>query len=431
MLSTTSIAKASAYDKRDSEKKRLMAEFSEKSNILSKYIGAFPTPAGKYFADLYGGFDGVLPYVRADARKKKIRRAENIRTLITDNLMKKDAYYYPCLFFYSFAKEALIEKQCAFIIDLDNVTPVDLRILLANEIKDMKPTYIVNSGRGIHLVFIFDVPIDAYNWRKPILKEALTALKGFFRGENYNFDVDDTGTALCHSYRIVGTLSKLGQVATAYNVGAKWKAADLLKKLGIDPLRLDKKPQQPQRKRQEKAAADNVVSIENLRKLRRLYNYVKRRIIHDVTEGHRYSSLFALAIVGKKCNVMKSTVEQDIKNCIDLFNQKDNRHSMKSYEAQKAMKGYSDIARTVRSTTLEELIGLEFERKTKRNGRTQEDHLRIARASRNTKQAVDRESTMRKYLETNPSASLKELVEALGWGKATVVKYRKIVLGCK
>ena len=112
-----------------------------------------------------------------------------------------------------------------------------------------------------------------------------------------------------------------------------------------------------------------------------------------------------------------------------MFNQKEHTQRVRENEIEKALMGYSQKFVKVNSCTLEEYQGFSFHRKTKRNGLKQGEHLQIARAVKSARQKATREIQMRRYLQKCPDASLKQLVEALGWGKATVVKYRKLVQG--
>lgn len=409
----------------DSKAVRLRREYNEKSTILEKY-GKLTSPA-EYYADLYGSDgDEIMPYTVSN--EKSIRRAQNMDEVLQIAMFRNDIYTYSCSFFRGWPKEKLLKNVHAFVIDLDGVSPADLRVLLRREVKKLPPTYVVNSGQGIHLVYMFAVPVVGYTTRKKVLKQAIKALAGLFKVATYSYKVDPTAT-LVHPYRVVGSRTKLGQTAKAYKIGEKREVVELLRLLNIDTYLFEKhEKKQTTQTTQQKASYDSKVAALPTGRVR-FYDSTYERVRHEVDEGHRYLSLFALAIIAYKCRVPREQAEEDITDLVDLFNQKEHIKRVRENEIEKAMKGYSQKFVRVTSYTLEEYLGFAFHRSTKRNGRTRAAHLEWARSAKNAKSAIDRTEMMRRSLAANPEATLKELVETLGWGKATVVKYRKLVQG--
>ena len=215
----------------NSKAAQLRKEFNEKSVILEKY-GELTSPA-EYYADLYGSDgDEIMPYTVSN-ETPAIRRAQNIDEVLQIAMFRNDIYTYSCSFFGGWPKERLVNNVYAFVIDLDGVSPADLRVLLKREITKFPPSYIVNSGQGVHIVYMFTVPVAGYTKRKKVLKQAIKALAGLFKVKTYSYKVDPTAT-LVHPYRVVGSRTKLGQIAKAYKVGEKRGVVEMLKLLDID-----------------------------------------------------------------------------------------------------------------------------------------------------------------------------------------------------
>ena len=411
---------AQALEKRtkNSKAEELRREFNEKSAILEKH-GKLASPA-EYYEDMYGSYGNeIMPYTMSDATPA-IQRARNIDEVLQIAVFRNDIYTYSCSFFGGWPKERLVKDVYAFVIDLDCVSPADLRVLLKREIKKLPPTYVVNSGQGLHIVYMFKVPVACYTKRKKVLKQAIKALAGLFKVKTYSYKVDPTAT-LVHAYRVVGSRTKLGQTAKAYKVGEKREVVEML---NIDTYLFEK--HEKKQTTQRKASYNNDVAVLPTGRVR-FYDSTYERVRHEVDEGHRYLSLFALAIIAYKCRVPREQAEEDISDLVDLFNQKEHVKRVRENEIEKAMMGYSQKFVKVNSYTLEEYLGFAFHRSTKRNGLKQGEHLLIARAVKAAKQKATKEIQMKRYLQNNPGASLKKIEEDLGWSRRTIVKYRNLV----
>ena len=128
---------AQALEKRtkNSKAEELRREFNEKSAILEKH-GKLASPA-EYYEDMYGSYGNeIMPYTMSDATPA-IQRARNIDEVLQIAVFRNDIYTYSCSFFGGWPKERLVKDVYAFVIDLDCVSPADLRVLLKREIKKL------------------------------------------------------------------------------------------------------------------------------------------------------------------------------------------------------------------------------------------------------------------------------------------------------
>ena len=146
---------------------------------------------------------------------------------------------------------------------------------------------------------------------------------------------------------------------------------------------------------------------------RGFYDYLVRMIEARTQEGHRYSSLFALACVGHKCHrAVESILEDAVRLAAKL--------GLPKHEAEHAVAACNpEKAQTVRAATLEGWLGWSFDRKTKRNGRTRAEHLAEI-AERRTAASRRRVTD---YLERHPKATISEIARTLAMGRKTVAKY--------
>lgn len=422
-------AQALEKSKQNSKAEQLRQEFNEKNEILKRY-GKL-TSAVEYYEDMYGSYGNeIMPYALLEKEEEEkptiIQRAQNIDEILQIAAFGNYVYTYSCSFFHGWPREKLVNDVYAFVIDLDGVSPADLRVLMKREIKKLPPTYIVNSGQGVHLVYMFTNPVACYKVRKKPLKQAIKALASLFKVKTYSYEVDPTAT-LVHPYRVVGSRTKLGQTAKAYKIGEKREVVEMLKLLNIDTYLFEEHKKKPKTQRRKASYNSKVATLPTGRV--RFYDSTYERVRHEVDEGHRYLSLFALAIIAYKCRIPRAQIEEDIGDLVDLFNQKEHMQKVRENEIEKALTGYSQKFVKVNSYTLEEYLGFTFHRKTKRNGLKQGEHLLIARAVKAARQKATKEIQMKRYLQKYPDASLKQMEEDLGWSRHTIIKYRKLVQG--
>lgn len=408
------------------KKAYLQGEFDRKSKLLSKKY--LQTGALTYYEDIFGSdADERRSYLRSNSFPK-VRYTNSIEDMLATESDNSDLYLRLCSFFGSYPKMCNMKRLYALVVDIDGVSAPDLRnILISNQFQQFTPTYIVNSGQGVHFVFVFDKPIEAYNYIKQHIKTLYKALKTTFTGISDGYKVDMT-TSIMQPLRVVGSKTKLGQTTTCYCVGKRWNYDELTKALELPqkPLSpLEQKQATPGPAKEEKAT---VAYIPNARA--GFYNYTLKRIYAEVQEGNRYTSMLALVIIAYKCRreIEYSKLVSDLHSIVDYFNESTKKRKVKYTEINKALKAYNNKATLTTAERLEEWLGFKFGR-SKRNGRKQNEHLKIARESKKKKQETERLSIMNRYLSQNPRATLNELVETLGWNRNTVVKYRKMATG--
>ena len=410
--------KQSQFNKRlSTEKVGLRAEFADKNAILRRFyreIAAFD-----FYSTLYHGDDQPKIYA-VDGRTYSTARPDDLPIIAG---FRADLYIPPCDFFNGVYRAACLKKIYALILDLDYLDPDTLARLIKqiDAGTKPKPSMIVNSGSGIHLYFTFAEPVDAYKLRLPTLRAMLARVGDLYSGYG-KLDRHP----LTQAFRPVGSLTKLGDIATGFIVGQQWDALELAEKIGvrIEGWQHVKKPAEVGTTAPaKKPAKPKVAFMPNAK--RKLFAYCGERIFTHTDLGNRYKALFGLAIVGYKTHTPRAEVIAEMESLIKIWNRKHPENPVEMREIDKAMEGYSQKFLMVRSATLEEYFGWQFERKIPRRGRKRDEQLELARAVKDATQPILKRQAIAKYLKQNPTATTRQIAAALGMSLSTVGKYKK------
>ena len=293
-------------------------------------------------------------------------------------------------------------------IDLDGVGEKQLIDVLHQQNIGYIPhaNMIVNSGNGLHLYFLFAEPIALFDESKRLLgklKHVLTEacwnmytstikdkqIQGIFQG----FRVPDTRTKFGEKvscfvrderelplYQIKG-LQKYGPkhlLLTDAEVDFLDKARYFPEKLSLEQAK-ERYPDWYER-RIVRGEARGRWHIK-----RDLYEWWLNRLRdgHEVKEGHRYFCMMALAMYALKCDVPIEELRKDAYSLIGEFDAKthDPENRFVEEDAEDALKAYQESYATFPRDIIAKITGIHLQ-PNKRNKRTQDLHLVIARAVR-------------------------------------------------
>ena len=359
----------------------------------------------------------------------------------------------------------------ALAIDIDDIVnkngePTGMHELVGQVIqKDIpKPTYIVSSGTGFHLYYVFQEPIPLYKGNVRVI----SSIRKKLVKKIWNSYVTNSYTekkiqyeSLWQNFRIVGTKTKVGTICRAYKWGdaeevtldylaafvvegknpddvmvnvsvllnsVKWKpphSFDELLELYPDwtERHFDLKTKKPLKEQKKKYWVCN----------KGLYTWYLNRLANEVQEGHRYYSLMCLAGYALKCGVEYDEFEKD---CWELFECYKAKSSNEANEWTK-----SDVKSALVCYKHQELTGLSIDaiksytginiEKNKRNGLTRKQNLEIARKVRDVKEEASgvRKRRKRKVLDvymwrySNPEGTKYRCIKETGLSKNTVKKW--------
>lgn len=253
------------------------------------------------------------------------------------------------------------------------------------------PSYLVSSGTGIHIYYVFKKPIPLF---KNIVKQLETLKKrltwqAWSQGasklsENIQYE------SLFQGFRVVGTITKVGSRCRAFKVGEKVDIEYLNRFIPDDyrmkeiayksELRLDKAkelyPEWYQSRIVDKRPCKTWVCKRDL------YDWWIRKIHEGAQQGHRYWCVMTLATYAKKCNIPEEELEKDAYDLIPFLNTRGDEFT--EDDILKALEAYTDSYITYPIHAIEARTAIEIPR-NKRNGRKQVMHLERARAV----QAID------------------------------------------
>lgn len=412
-------------------------------------------------------------------------------------LQKQVAFVVPCSFIAGKGKgSALIwaKKDLkhlrylhALVVDLDYVDLPQLKDL-EYQIQGghvPRPTYIVNSGTGLHLYYVLQEPVNVWPEQQDayrILKHALIDLAwNMFtsQGEEKQY------SGIVQPYRIIGSRSKLDcdpmteRVISqdfdvmAWKTGEKWTVDELLY---FEPptTALTGTWKTNILKARELFHPTERLTLERAKELypewyeRRIlhneppkdiseykwhinphvYEWWLRRIREEARPGHRYHCIMMLAVYAIKCDIPEEKLREDAYSLYEIFEGKTNDESnhFKKSDIEQALHAFrTKEYATLPITSIEYFSGLHIDKNQKRDSTPQKEHLEEIRAIRDIRQkrkgtnwydgggrpagAPNKEhpkkDLIRAYADEHPNATQREIAAALGVSKTTVNKWLK------
>ena len=360
---------------------------------------------GKY---VDGEYTGIA--ISVNDKTKKVKRYSVTNELsVIDELCKCDDF---CLMSpISYAGKARKSDNARFLyalaIDLDGIkqedykgVPVGIDTLFwqfdghgpSNYLP--LPTYIVSSGTGLHLYYIFEKPIPLF---KNIVKE-LEKYKKRLTWQLWTQGVSHLSQnvqyeSLFQGFRIPGTITKNGKRARVFRVDngtkvtmeylnrfvpADYRTKDFTYKSKLTLSAAKKKYPEWYDRRVVRGEAKCSWTCK-----RDLYDWWKRKLEEGATDGHRYWCIQTLAVYAMKCGISREELENDAFGYIELLDSIGKREDnpFTANDVLKALEAYNASYVTYPVKTISDRTGIRIE-KNKRNYRKQELHLKLARANK-------------------------------------------------
>ena len=297
------------------------------------------------------------------------------------------------------------QRMNALIFDLDGVGLMELRNLFLRFGGDPEklrrlpmPTFLVLSGTGLHVYYVFQEPIDLY----PNIKVQLKSLKYDLTFRMWEYKSTSKLKAIQYQsinqcFRMVGSINeKHGTELVAFRTGER-VTLDYLNAYAKPQNRVDvNKPFSPTRMTRAEAKEkypewyERVVVQGDKRRKQwdiagkvhgddpyALYHWWLRQI-GGIEGGHRYFFLMCLAIYAYKCGVPKKQLRQDMKKAFVELQKVEHVNSLTEDDIRSALEAYDKEYYNFTISDIEKLTNVRID-KNKRNGRKQEQHLRLAR----------------------------------------------------
>lgn len=399
--------------------KRLRNEFLEKNTLLeNSYRQLSPLDFNQF---IFKDVDSPRLYILENNTYKTARDCDE---LLQIGMFRSDLFIPMADFFGNCFKKVTLKSLYAFVVDLDHVSPNALRDLIKYSLapSNLAPTLILNSGKGVQLYYCLDKPLECYRRRLETISAIYDALLKRYQIRGRKFKVDHLN--VMQPYRLCGSQTKLGDVATGFESGPVYNVKTLAETLDVALPKHWKEGACMELAKKTSQEPKQKAKIEYLPNGRETFFYhCVNRCFAMTVEGNRYDSLFATAIVGYKCRIPRSVVLEALQDLRNAWNRENPSSPVQAVEVDRAMRGYTHKYMLSKASRLEEWFGWEFDRRIKRNGRSQADHLKLARAAKDKKKAEEAKELMESYLTRNPRATKAAMARDLQYNRRTIAKY--------
>ena len=311
-------------------------------NILTKYLYTYydELEPKEFYREIFkegelqkkgvydkGKYNGIIVEVTTD--KLHDERNKILRHTLTDDLDKIDevverdnfCLMSPISYIGKKRNSDSARKLYALTIDLDGVIikdgddPTGLRTLF-HQIENLEripmPTYIVSSGTGLHLYYVFENPIMLFpNVVKQLQKYKRELTRIVWQGYITKLEDNVQYESLFQGFRVVGTITKKGERARAFRTGKRvtmeymnefvrdeFKTDDFVYKSNLTLEQAKEKyPNWYEKRIVNKQAKGTWVCK------RALYDWWKDRIENEAKTGHRYYCMMMLAVYARKSGI--------------------------------------------------------------------------------------------------------------------------------
>ena len=409
-------------------------QYNEKNMVLSE----FGREVSSYtlYEDIFGDTEQTVLIVFIDDDEKKHIVPMSIDEAMEQCEGRNDVLLGGCTYFNNWISKRSAKDIYAFIIDMDNVYSGTLLNALQNDWKTANdeplpmPTYIVNSGTGLHLYFVLEEPIPNYHVTTENLDKLYRALaiqqttKRVYLHKQVQWFGQD--------FRMAGGLNKYGWTNTVFRVGEKWNIDELGKQVGLKDIHFIRYGEKRTKKPTNNKGNRKKPNRQGWRSNRAFYDYTLKNCKDKTKEGNRYTSMCALSVIAWKCNVPQEELENDLLSLLPDYNKGATRQ-IKEKEIYSAMKMYNPKAMLTQRESLENWQGWEY-KPIKRNGRKQATHLKIARSTlaimnedegKALQGRPDKQKIVEEWQESHPEGRKADCIRDTGLSKPTVYRWWK------
>lgn len=366
-----------------------------------------------------GKYNGIAVSIQQGGRKTKRMTVTDDLEAIEDMAETEDfCLMSPISYVGKHRKSENARFLYALAIDLDGVETLEQWHFFIRQIEKghemlsfvwglPKPTYLISSGMGMHIYYVFDTPIPMFRniaEQLEVLKRRLT-WQAWTQGAS-SFHDKVQYESLFQGFRVVGTVTKNGGRCRAFKVGDKvtieylnrfvpenYRIKSFAYKSDLRLAEAKKKyPEWYQRRIVEKRPKKTWTCKRDL------YDWWIRKLTEGAEQGHRYWCIMTLATYAKKCGIPKDELEADAYGLIPLMNTKGDLFT--EDDVLHALEAFTDSYITYPIDTIVNRTGIAIE-KNKRNGRKRADHVKLMNFVRDE---INHNDTWNKVGNGRPSA---------------------------
>lgn len=340
-------------------------------------------------------------------------------------------------------------KMYALIIDLDGVTEDKLNnFFYAASNKDYNhypmPNYMILSGHGVHLYYLFEEPLPLYPNIKLQLKELKYALtKKIWNRNTTELYEKIQFQGINQGFRVIGGKTKVpGVIVRAFQINKHPFSINQLNEYVPEQNRLDQNRIWKESKLSLAAAKKKYPKWYERRVLNQepkgtwtcnqgLYRWWLEQIKEGAIYGHRYFCIMCLSIYAIKSGVSKEQLTEDALSLIPSLNSLNESEPFTEDDVKSALECYDERYRTFPIDDISKLSAIEI-KKNKRNGRTRQQQMKIVNGTNQIKKALgepigrpSKEEIVKGYFKENPNASISKAATDLGLSRTTIYKHLK------
>ena len=338
----------------------------------------------------------------------------------------------------------------ALAIDLDGITKEQNIIDLFHQMKTEyygkiflpTPTYIVSSGSGLHLYYQFEQPIPCFeNIVKQLQKLKKDLTKKIWNGFVTSLEDNVQYESLFQGFRMCGGVTKSGGRTRAFEIGGKVSIEYLNDFVTDDRNKVteytyksklllseakEKYPEWYEKRVVNKQPKGTWTTKKDL------FYWWLDRLKKEAKVGHRYYCCMCLAVYAKKSGIEREELEEIAFSLVEplesLTDNGDNHFTREDILA--ALEMYNDNYIRFPIDSITKLTQIPIE-KNKRNGRTQAEHLRRARALLEVdypngewryRQPTKKQDII-DWRKNNPNGTKARCIRETGISDKTVAKY--------
>lgn len=346
--------------------------------------------------------------------------------------------------------QASASRMYGMIFDLDEVTGKTLNNFMSGALVAGAypvPQYVILSGHGVHLYYIFDEPVPLY----PNIKIQLKSLKYALIDKMWNSLTSESERrqyqGINQGFRVIGGKTKISGVRVrAFRVvnqptSLKEMGETVMEMYRVDESKLWRESRLSLAKAKElypEWYEKRVIQKERLTGhwvcKSDLYEWWKRQIRLGATLHHRYFAIMCLAIYAVKCGIPEDQLRKDAQDLIPFMNEISPSDPFTQTDVDSALECYDERYCTFPRDDISKLSDILIQ-KNKRNGLKQAEHLEEARAirdirSRRRGEKWDAHSgrkskgdQVRIWREAHPDGLKAHCIKDLGLSKKTVYKH--------
>lgn len=353
------------------------------------------------------------------------------------------------------------QQMNALVFDLDGVGDSEIRNLFLRFGKPPAyrtlpmPTFLVCSGTGLHIYYVFDKPIDLY----PNIKLQLKALKYDLTFRIWEYK----GTSTCQQiqyqsinqgFRMVGSVNnKYGVPVIAYQTGDRVTLDYLNQYVVHEENKVDiNRPFRPSQmtraeakeaypewyervvmKKQHQSKKWDIAGKVHGQDPYALYHWWLRQI-DSIKGGHRYFYMMCLVIYACKCDVPRAKLEADLRTVYEQLKTIDHTNALTKHDIDSALETFDKEYYNFTIADIEKLTDVRIER-NKRNFRKQQQHLQLARGIRQLKGQMgetvsgggrpEKSKIVEEWQQQHPEGRKADCIRETGLSKPTVYKWWK------